>query len=370
MIPNGLLCHPAVFAVEDTYQILLLTDKAILASVIVGEKEYFYHSNGVRCSDTKTHRIIVPQTALDAAGSYTLRLCEAIERPAAFPVLGELQSYTYAFHPLTKTTNIRLYQVSDSHGHWQEAAAAVKATEQPDVLIFNGDVPNHCGNFDEMRTMLFVASEVTAGAFPCVCARGNHDLRGIYAEHLIDYMPHKNGLTYHTFRIGCIWGIILDCGEDKIDEHEAYGGTICCHIFREEQTEFLRTVEGYDAPGIKYRLVLSHNPFTHIMHGPFGIEVPLFTEWTQLLSERVKPHLMLSGHLHKNIIFREGCEQDNKDQPCPIIVTCRPGMVDHKEDDGGFTGAAITLTDTEAQVVCNDNNGVVAFEDSVALKQW
>ena len=34
-----------------------------------------------------------------------------------------------------------------------------------------------------------------------------------------------------TFRLGNLWGILLDCGEDKNDDRPEYGGTICCHAF-------------------------------------------------------------------------------------------------------------------------------------------
>ncbi len=367
MLPKYCLCHPAVFAVEDTYQFIILTERSLFVSVIINGREYASHVNGVRCSDTKTHRITVPQDVLNTAGGYTLRLCEAIDRRPYWPIIGEPQDYSYRFHPVTKTTDLRLYHISDAHGHREAATAAARLAGKPDLLIFNGDLPNHCGDYQEIHTMLLIASDVTGGEYPCVCARGNHDLRGAYAEHLIDYVPHRHGLFYYTFRVGCLWGVVLDCGEDKPDDHVEYGGAICCHAFRAEETEFLRTVNGYDAPDVRYRLVICHTPFTYTPEAPFNIEIPTFTEWAALLRERVKPHLMLCGHLHKNVVFRPGDATDNKGQPCPVIVSCRPGTVGCADSDDGFTGAAITLTENEAHVVCNDNHGAVALNETVAL---
>ncbi len=368
MIPKLLLFHPAVFAVEKTYQLLLVTEVPLYASVIIDGHEYASHVNGVRCSDTPTHRITIPQEVLDAAGGYTLRLCRATERPPYLPLIGEPQDYRYDFHPVTKATDIRLYQISDAHGNRQAAADAANIAGKPDLLIFNGDLPHHCGDYREIHTMLAVASDVAGGEYPCVCARGNHDLRGAYAEHLIDYMPHRHGLFYYTFRVGCIWGVVLDCGEDKPDQHEEYGGAICCHALREAETDFLRTVTGYDEPDVRYRLVICHTPFTYTPREPFNIEIPLYTEWATLLRERVKPHLMLCGHLHKNAVFREGEVTDNKGQPCPVIVSCRPGAVGCENAPDGFTGAAITLTEAEARITCNDNHGAVALQEAVALQ--
>ena len=50
------------------------------------------------------------------------------------------------------------------------------------------------------------------------------------------------GNTYYTFRIGSVWGMFLDCGEDKLDSHEEYGGTVCFHRFRERETAFIKDV--------------------------------------------------------------------------------------------------------------------------------
>ena len=219
--------------------------------------------------------------------------------------------------------------------------------------------------------LLLIASEVGRGELPCVCARGNHDLRGIYAEHYIDYLPHKNGLTYYSFRLGCLWGVVLDCGEDKHDGQAEYGPTICCHPFRKNQAEFLKQVSGYDAPDVKYRLVVCHNPFTQTSVPPFDIDVEILTEWANTLRERIKPHVMISGHTHTFEVREEGCERDHKGQPCPIIIAALPKLVGYTGDEyNGYTGATITLKADTADVVCNDNTGAIGFTATVPLKQW
>jgi len=371
MYPTGLLCHPSVFAVENDYQILMLTEKPILASIIVDGKTYYNDACGVRRSDTPVQRITVPQAVLDAAGSYILEVSEIIERKPYWPEIKTSEQYTYTFHPLTKTEDIVLYHIADVHGFVDYAVAAAQAAvKAPDVLVFNGDIPNHCGNLDEMQTLLRVASAIGEGTLPCVCARGNHDLRGEFAEHYVDYLPTRHGLTYFTFRLGCLWGVVLDCGEDKPDEHDVYRGIICCHTFREKQTEFLKTVSGYDDPDVKYRLVISHNPFTYTPSAPFNIEIPLFTEWATILKERVKPHLMLCGHTHTLEVAEVGGKLDNKGQPCPIIIASKPKPIhpDKDKETYGHTVATITLRPTSADVVCNDNLGVIGFTATVPLQ--
>ena len=74
--------------------------------------------------------------------------------------------------------------------------------------------------------------------------RGNHDCRGFYAEKIGDYIPLDGENTFFKFHLGPICGVALDCGEDKEDSCAAYGHTVCCHPYREAQTDFLnRTAE-------------------------------------------------------------------------------------------------------------------------------
>lgn len=48
-----------------------------------------------------------------------------------------------------------------------------------------------------------------------------------------------NGNTFYDFTLGDIAGIVLDCGEDKTDDHAEYGHTVACHGFRLRETRWL-----------------------------------------------------------------------------------------------------------------------------------
>ena len=121
-----------------------------------------------------------------------------------------------------------------------------------------------------------IAGSVTKAELPVIFSRGNHDTRGIYAENIADHTPTDNGRSYFTVRLGNIWAVVLDCAEDKPDTNPEYGHTICCHEFRIEETEFLKKIAEspdteYAAPGVKYRLVIVHNPFCEPRRSPFDI---------------------------------------------------------------------------------------------------
>ena len=162
----------------------------------------------------------------------------------------------------------------------------------------------------------------------------------------------------------------MDCGEDKPDTHSAYGHTICCHQFRLEETRYLEQVirhakDEYLAEGIKYRLVIVHNPFTNTLEPPFDIEQDLFKKWVDLLGEYVKPQALISGHLHRTLVCHPGGELDDKGQPCPVVVGS-----DILSENGvrcGYIGAALTLDGLNMKVEFTDHNQAVLEQETFPI---
>ncbi len=360
---EGFVCHPSVCAVGKDYQILVPVNFDMLLSAKIGDREFFNHSNGIRISSSEVQRITVPQKVLDEAKSYTLVARKMVDRKPYFPVTEEAVEITYSFKPLEKTEKINIYQVADAHGVIDESVKAGRYYgEDVDLILLNGDVMDSSSSVEVIEAIFKIASGIGEGHVPCVMSRGNHDLRGICAERLASFMPNYNGKSYYTFRVGCIWGILIDCGEDKPDANNDYGHTICCHQFRLEETEFIKEVienakDEYEAPDVKYRLVISHNPFAHTIRPPFDIEQPLFAEWCKLLKENIHPDLMLCGHLHCLSISEDGGPYDQKGQPCITLIGSNVKI----NDDGTavYTGMGVTLNDKDAKVVFNSNEEVL-----------
>lgn len=223
------------------------------------------------------------------------------------------------------------------------------------MFILNGDVPDHSGNVENFDLIFKLCEAATHGSRTCLFSRGNHDTRGFYAENIADYTPTENGRSYYSFRVGSIWGMIMDCGEDKTDEHAEYGHTVCCHEFRLEETAYLKKIiadakNEYLADGVKHRLVVVHNPFSCTISAPFDIEQPLFSEWLKLLGDNVKPDLFLSGHLHTTEISPIGGKLDDKGQVCTVVVGSREISDPETKKNIDFIGCAVTLSDKKADV--------------------
>ena len=356
---KGFECHPTVCAVEDRYQIIVPVRFNMLLSVKVGEKEYFNHSNGIKISSSKIQRVSVPMEELDREKNYTVICRRMIKRlPYRSKTAAREVRIVYKFRPIEKAENINIYQIADAHGYIEETVAASQNFGKDiDLLILNGDIANASDTFDHVITCYKIASIITQGSIPCIISRGNHDLRGKYAEVLVDHMPNRHGNSYYTFRLGCIWGILVDCGEDKADSHEEYGRTICCHEYRQDVTDYIKETikkQEYTDSGVKYRLVLSHVPFEHKIRPPFDIEPEIYTEWCTLLRENIMPDIMLTGHLHVKAISEFGGEFDQYGQPCPVIIGSELKKSESKHT-AEYTGVGVTLNKDAADVVFTSN---------------
>ncbi len=359
-LPELFESYPAVYAVADRYIVTVPVTHESVMWVKVGERCFYDDSNGILRSASMTHKMELPQKYLDEAREYTVCWRIVNERKPYFADLGDVEECTFSFRPVTGP-DIRIYHIADAHNRYTgPIAAGTYFGDKLDVLVLNGDIPNHSGDIKNFTAIHMIAGEITHGELPVIFSRGNHDTRGIFAEALPNYTPTDNGKSYFTVHLGPVWALVLDCAEDKPDTNAEYGHTICCHDFRLRETEFLRELadEGekeFNAPGVEHRLVIAHCPFSWTDKPPFDIEQELYTEWCEILREKIHPELMLCGHVHKCYITLPGEERDHKGQPCPVVCASR---ID-KEDKEFFVGGAITLSDSSMLVEFTDNKKTV-----------
>lgn len=370
-----LKCSPAVFAIKDCYQIMVMSRSDCTFWVTVGDQNYYDHSNGIMRSSTRMHRVNVPMEALDAAKEYTINYRRIVDRKPYFPIMEDVVSKTFKFKPVNPEGPIKIYHLSDTHGRFPEPAeAACYFGDDIDLLVLNGDIPDHSGDIKNFDLIYKLCEAVTGGERPCVFSRGNHDTRGFFAENIADYTPTENGHSYFTFRLGRLWGIVLDTGEDKVDEHPEYGGpnaAVCCHAFRMEEDRYLKNVikhadEEYNAEGVEYRLVIAHNPFTYTIGHPFDIEQPLFKSWVDLINENIKPDMFIAGHLHGTFVSHPGDQWDSKGQTFPVIVGGRYYRDENKKYI--YIGCGITIDGKKVTADFTDQEHNVVKQETFELK--
>lgn len=363
-IPNAFLTTPIVYAVNREYQIIVPVTCELVMWVQVGEETFYDDSNGILRSSSTTHRMSVPMDLLDREKHYTVGYRIIRERKPYFTEAEDAAFYESDFRPITNRP-IRIYHIADAHNEIDRPVLAGSYFgDELDLLILNGDIPNHSGAIEYFAAIHQIAAQLTNGEIPVVFSRGNHDMRGIFAEQIADHTPTDNGRSYYTFRLGHLWGMVLDCAEDKPDDHPAYGFMNCCSDFRRRETAFIKKViehaaEEYQETGVENRLVIVHNPFTQTLEEPFDIEKETYTEWATLLREHVKPQLMICGHMHEAYVSHIGSPTDHKGQPCPVVVASE------RSKEGPFLGGALVLYPDHCDVKFTDHEKKPVKEETI-----
>ena len=355
--------YPSVYAVKDEYQICVLVNSECIMWVEIGKKKYYDHSNGILRSGKFVHMVHVPRRILDGEKKYRVYLQRIPERKPYYTECGDVESEEYDFRPLETKGTYHIVNLADAHSLVEAPIRSGSYFDNElDLLIMNGDIPNHSGDIENFKGIYLISGAISKGRVPCIFARGNHDMRGIYGEQLVDYTPTDAGKSYYTFRLGPIWGIVLDTGEDKADGRPEYGPTICCEAFREEEEEFLNAVlaagEYRDVP---VRLIISHYPFAFRMPRPFDIEQERYARWTEKLRQ-IKPTLWLCGHLHECFLEAPGGAHDTYGYPCPLVCSS------YYDGPGErHTSGAVTLTHTRVKVQYVTEQGKVLKEEALPL---
>jgi len=295
--PCRLTSGAVVYAVEDDYQIVFATsDNAVTWVEIGGERYYDLYAGSMQSADT-AHKITVPQTVLDAAGSYCVHFRQVIYRGPFGGYLGREREYDYAFRPVDTSDGLDYFAMSDVHEAVDAAANAAKAAGETDFIVLLGDLVSMVETEKDALLANDLAHKVTGGEIPVIYARGNHEIKGEYAEVLHKYVGAKGESFHYTVTLGSdVFAVVLDMGEDHEDDWWEYYGTAQFDLYRREQTEMLEEIlaDG-DYENYRYRLALCHIPIVYVDKQGYFEEFR--NDWTSLLNE-MDIDMCLSGHKH------------------------------------------------------------------------
>ncbi len=291
-----------VYAVEDDYQIVFSTSDSAMAWVEIGGESYYDLYAGSMRSADKVHKVEVPQEVLDAAGGYTVCAQQMIYRGPFGGYTGPKLSQKYDFRPVDASNGLNYYAMSDVHeavdAAVRTASYSFNADHELDFLVLLGDIVSMVETEADAQMANELAYGVTKGEIPVIYARGNHEIKGEYAEVLYKYVGSKNQDFYYTVTLGEeVFAVVMDLGEDHEDDWWEYYGTAKFDLYRQEQTEMLEAIlaEGaYEA--YPYHMAICHIPITYVEED--GLFEPFRLEWTALLNE-MDIDICLGGHLHK-----------------------------------------------------------------------
>ncbi len=295
--PCNLSYEPVVYAVEDEYQIVFSTSDNSVGWVNIGGKEYYDLYAGSMKSADKVHKITVPQSVLDEAGSYAVNYRQMIYRGPFGGYLGQLQTQHYEFRPVDSSDGLNYFALSDVH-EAVDAAATAATWENTDFIVLLGDLVSMVETEKDVQLANELAFKITGGEIPVIYARGNHEIKGEYAEELYKYVGSKDRQYAYTVTLGDddVFAVVLDMGEDHEDDWWEYYETAKFDRYRQEQTEMLEEVlEGGEYENYRYRMMLCHIPVVYVDKN--GYFESFRNDWTALLNE-MDLDIGLSGHKH------------------------------------------------------------------------
>lgn len=183
-----------------------------------------------------------------------------------------------------------------------------------DLVIFNGDC------FDDVEVendildrLLTYTPRIKNDEIPSIFIRGNHETRGEYSLHLWDYLGRIDGRSYSAFSLGDTRFVLLDCGEDKPDDHWVYYDMNDYTQHRTDQAEFLKEeLQSTAFKDANKRVLIHHIPIFGVNPDSFS---PCSDLWMPVL-ENAPFSISLNAHTHRYRVIEKGETGNN----FPVII--------------------------------------------------
>ena len=263
---------------------------------------------------------------LSAATEYEYRLTS--KRMLSFEpykvVFGEqITSPWYSFRTFDPAADeVTFVVANDIHDDAQKCATLLDLMpmQEVDMVFYNGDIMSHFSREGQPFTSFIdVSVERFASHKPFAVVRGNHETRGHLAREYGDYIHNtREGRYYGVYYFGSTAVVMLDCGEDKDDEHPVYAGLVDFDNYRREQAEWLKDVVKSKAfRRAKHRIAIVHIPPTvermaEVEENEKRVADLMTWRGNAHLGELMLPilneadiNVMFSAHLHDYAIFPE-----------------------------------------------------------------
>ena len=301
---NSIKYKPAVYIVENEYQIVFGSNVEALAWVEVDNKRYYEDYAGYYNSTKKMHKVIVPMDVLDNAKEYTIGTQKLTYRGPFGGFKGREIEETYSFRPVDTSDGLNYYSISDVHMGLECSKKASDYNKDKELLILAGDTISMIDTYRDAAYTNKVAYELTKGEIPVIYARGNHELKGKYMEEFHDYVGANGEDFFYKFSFGNVYGIVLDIGEDHDDDYWEYYDTCDFNEYRNRQLELIKSeLESKEYLNYDYRLVVCHIPipFINARHN----HVDFKKDVTTLLNQ-MDIDMVISGHQHDLLVFEPG----------------------------------------------------------------
>ena len=188
-----------------------------------------------------------------------------------------------------------------------------------DFAMFNGDCLTEPANREQaMHNIAEACRMVDAANHLTFFIRGNHEIRNAYSAGMHSLIGYQEGKTYGAFSWGDTRFVMLDCGEDKPDDHWVYYGLNDFTGLRREQVDFLRQeLKSKAFKKADRRILINHIP----IWTNSDKYAPCTELWAPLL-KKASFDLNVCAHVHSYGFWTAGAE----DNPCPVVRGGGPSM--------------------------------------------
>ena len=248
--------------------------------------------------------------------TYYYRVCsqEILQYKAYSKKFGNTaKSEFYSFTmPQADTDSFTAVIFNDLHQRANVFQALLKQVENVDYdfVVFNGDCIDDPANHAQATRFVKLLTEGVHGdRTPTLFIRGNHEIRNAYSIGLRKHFDYVGGKTYGTFNWGDTRIVMLDCGEDKTDDHREYSGLNDFTQLRQEQVGFLQQELASKAfKQADKRILIHHIPL-------YGCDNLCKDLWEPLL-KKAPFHVAINAHTHKFAHHPKGSLENNY----PVII--------------------------------------------------
>ena len=292
---------PAYSWVEYGTDTLNLKQKRL---IIDGQAEFNESIHKIRLED------------LTSGQTYYYRVCsqEILQYKAYSKKFGHTaKSEFYSFTmPDAETDSFTAVIFNDLHQRPNVFQALLKQVEKVDYdfVVFNGDCIDDPANHDQATRFIKLLTEGVHGdRTPTLFIRGNHEIRNAYSIGLRKHFDYVGGKTYGAFNWGDTRIVMLDCGEDKTDDHREYSGLNDFTQLRHEQVGFLQ--EELQSKAFKKadkRILIHHIPL-------YGCDNLCWNLWEPLL-RKAPFHVSINAHTHRFAYHPKGSLKNNY----PVVI--------------------------------------------------
>lgn len=182
-----------------------------------------------------------------------------------------------------------------------------------DFVIFNGDcIDDPKSEEQAVGAISHFNHAVGSTDKPVIYMRGNHEIRNAYSMDLTRLFDYTGGQSYGAMNWGDTRIVMLDCGEDKPDDHWVYYALNDFKGFRADQLKFLeREHKSAAFKKAKKRVLIHHIPL-------WGLDEeynPCLDLWGKELA--AQPYdIAINAHTHRAKLHQKG-ERGN---PFPVLI--------------------------------------------------